>query len=58
MCTVLLPLGVNPISVNKYIKYQINIKYEWEINLQDFGRITGRDDGAYSSKARTKNESN
>jgi len=21
MCTVLLPLGVNPIAVNKYIKY-------------------------------------
>jgi hypothetical protein len=23
MCTVLLPPGVNPIAVNKYIKYQI-----------------------------------
>jgi len=58
MCAVLLPPGVNPIAVNKYIKYQINIKYEWEINPQDFGRRTGRDDGASSSKTRPKNESN
>jgi len=58
MCAVLLPLGVNPIAVNKYIKYQINTKYEWEINPQDFGRRTGRDDGDYSSKARPKNVSN
>jgi len=25
MCTVLLPLGVNPIAVNKYISININI---------------------------------
>jgi len=24
MCTVLLPLSVNPIAVNKYISYQTN----------------------------------
>jgi hypothetical protein len=27
MCTVLLPPGVNPIVVNKYIKYQVCIMY-------------------------------
>jgi len=26
MCTVLLPPGVNPIAVNKYIKYQYIVK--------------------------------
>jgi len=26
MCTVLLPLGVNPIAVNKYIYININYK--------------------------------
>ena len=55
MSTVLFPPGVQPIAVNRYIKYQINIKYEWKIYPQDFGRRTGRDDSAYSSKARPKN---
>jgi hypothetical protein len=29
MCTVLLPLGVNPIAVNKYIKIIIIIVGKW-----------------------------
>jgi len=28
MCTVLLPTGVNPISVNKYISYIINTSHQ------------------------------
>jgi len=34
MCTVLLPPGVNPIAVNKYIKYQL---YEdWNFNSGNY----------------------
>jgi len=29
MCTVLLPPGVNPIAVHKYINININIKYKY-----------------------------
>jgi len=31
MCTVLLPLGVNPIAVNKYIISYININFKYRI---------------------------
>jgi len=29
MCTVLLPPGVNPIAVNKYIISYTNLSYQW-----------------------------
>ena len=33
MCTVLLPLGVNPIAVNKYIKYEPLILHTLKVTL-------------------------
>jgi len=33
MCTVLLPLGVNPIAVNKYIIINLSSKMEWTENF-------------------------
>jgi len=32
MCTVLLPPGVNPIAVNKYISYHIIIWMDFALN--------------------------
>jgi len=34
MCTVLLPLGDNPIAVNKYIKYWTIYRYSPSIHLE------------------------
>ena len=34
MCTVLLPPGVNPIALNKYISYHNDVNFKYRIFLK------------------------